>query len=140
MSWISRVLDLAKPALGRVHDALEGEVVGALHHDAQKGERIADCHPLPEARTADDADQSRPISMKRSSKERVWKDARTRIAMSFSSWLFSGASTPSISSPTARASWSEFPSGAVPGDLEILRGLSRSVNSVLPKRPWLLRR
>ena len=55
-----RVVDLAdrglaKPALGHVHDALEGEVVGALRHDAQKGERIADFHPLVEARTADDA-------------------------------------------------------------------------------------
>ncbi len=55
-----RVVDLAdggfaKPALGHVDDALEGEVVGALRDDAEEGQRIADFHALVEARAADDA-------------------------------------------------------------------------------------
>ena len=44
-----------KPALGRVDDALEGEVVGRLRDHAQIGQRVADLHALVEARPADDA-------------------------------------------------------------------------------------
>ncbi len=46
---------LADAALGRVDDALEGEIVGRLAHDAEIGHRVADLEPLVEARAADDA-------------------------------------------------------------------------------------
>ena len=46
---------IAKAALGHVHDALEGEIVGRLVDDAQIGQRIADFSALVEARAADDA-------------------------------------------------------------------------------------
>ena len=55
MSWIWRIAGLAQPALGRVDDALEGEVVGGLRDDAEIGHRVADLHALVEARAADDA-------------------------------------------------------------------------------------
>ena len=45
----------AEAALRRVDDALEGEVVGRVHGRAEIGERVADLHPLVEARAADDA-------------------------------------------------------------------------------------
>ena len=45
---------VAEPALGRVDDALEGEVVGRLVDEAQIGERVADLRALVEARAADD--------------------------------------------------------------------------------------
>ncbi len=46
---------LADAAARRVDDALEGEIVGALRHHAEIGERIADLLALVEARAADDA-------------------------------------------------------------------------------------
>ncbi len=45
---------IAEAALGRVDDALEGEVVGSLRHAAQIGERVANLEPLVEARAAND--------------------------------------------------------------------------------------
>ena len=45
----------AEAALGRVDDALEGEIVGGLRDAAQIGERVADFGALVEARAADDA-------------------------------------------------------------------------------------
>ena len=46
---------IPKTALGRVEDALEGEIVGGLRHAPQIRERIADFRALVEARSADDA-------------------------------------------------------------------------------------
>ena len=46
---------VAEAALGRVDDALEGEIVGRLRDAAQIGERVADFGALIEARAADDA-------------------------------------------------------------------------------------
>ena len=46
---------VAEAALGRVEDALEGEVVGGLRDAAQIGQRIADFRALVEARAADHA-------------------------------------------------------------------------------------
>ena len=44
---------IAKAALGHVDDALEGEIVGRLVHEAQISKRIADFGALVEARAAD---------------------------------------------------------------------------------------
>ena len=44
---------VAEAALGRVDDALEGEVVGRVGDAAQIGEGVADLEPLVEARAAD---------------------------------------------------------------------------------------
>ena len=44
---------VAEPALGRVDDPLEGQIVGRLADAAEIGERVAHLHPLVEARTAD---------------------------------------------------------------------------------------
>ena len=46
---------VAQAALGRVDDALEGEIVGRLRDHAQIGERVADLHALVKPRPADDA-------------------------------------------------------------------------------------
>ena len=46
---------LADAAARRVDDALEGQIVGALRHHAEIGERVADLLALVEARAADDA-------------------------------------------------------------------------------------
>src|SRR6185312_8485675 len=46
---------VAKPALGHVDDALEGEIVGRRIDNAQIGQRIADFRALVEARAADHA-------------------------------------------------------------------------------------
>ena len=46
---------VAKPALGHIDDALEGEIVGRRIDQAQIGERIADFGALVEARAADHA-------------------------------------------------------------------------------------
>ncbi len=46
---------IAQAALGRVDDALEGEVVVGLRDAAQVGQRVADLQPLVEARAADHA-------------------------------------------------------------------------------------
>ena len=46
---------VAQAALGRVDDALEGEVVGRLRDHAQVGERVADLHALVKPRPADHA-------------------------------------------------------------------------------------
>ena len=44
---------IAEAALGRIDDALEGEVVVGLGDAAQVGQRVADLEPLVEARAAD---------------------------------------------------------------------------------------
>ena len=73
--------------------------------------------------------------MKRSSNSRIWKAARTRIAISSSEWPARCSS--SISSPIARASSSESHAAITatfsPG--------ASSVRSVLPSRPslWAIR-
>ena len=56
---------VAKPALGRVDDAFEGEIVRGLMNDAQIGERIADFGALVKAESANDpvgqADRDEPV-------------------------------------------------------------------------------
>ena len=46
---------IAKAALGGVHDALEGEVIGRIGDDPEIGEGIADFEALVKARAANDA-------------------------------------------------------------------------------------
>jgi hypothetical protein len=56
-AWLCRIADggVAEAALGRVDDALEGEIVGLARRRAQIGHGIADFEALVEARAADDA-------------------------------------------------------------------------------------
>ena len=73
--------------------------------------------------------------MKRSSNSRIWKPARTRMAIS-SERRGPVRCSASISSPTQRASSSP---SQTPRTRDLLAARPRSVHSVLPRRPSLLR-
>ena len=122
---------VAKPALGHVDDALEGEIVGRRVDDAQIGQRVADLGALVEARAADHAIGQAERD------EAVFELAHLERGAHQDGDLVERcgrcAAAASISSPTARASSSE---SQEPVTVTFSPGTS-SVRSVLPSRPSL---
>ena len=64
---------LPDPARGRVHDALEGDVVGVVGDDPQVGQRVADLFTLVERRAASDRVRHPLLP------ERLFQHARERV-------------------------------------------------------------
>ena len=126
---------VAEAALGRVDDALEGEVVGRLGDQAEVGEGVADLGALVEAEAADDlvgeADRDEAL-LELAGLELGADEDGDVVEASRPSCMCD-----SISSPTRRAS-----SG--PSQTPMTRTFSpspASVHRVLPRRPalWAMR-
>ena len=119
-------------APGHVDDALEGEVVARLRHDAKVGDGVADLHALVEPGAADDpvgnAEHDPGVPQTRGSGSRPAPGPPSRRGDG--PW----SCRASISSPTRRAS-------SAPSQTPLTRTFSpsgTSVHRVLPRRPTLL--
>ncbi len=122
---------IAEPALRRVEDALEGEIVGRLRHAAQVGQRVADLEPLVEPRAADHAIRQAErdealfelAHLERGANEDGDLLQRMALALELLDRLADGARL-FLAVPHARHG-------------RLLAPSSPSVNSVLPSRPSL---